>query len=70
MTLKNLKSSPIGLVVTFIGDSMTEAEFKEAVKKYSEKGGKIKQLPPDPGWHWAQYTWDKNGKKIKVKVLV
>jgi hypothetical protein len=49
---------------------MTEAEFKESVKKFSENGGKIKQLAPDPGWHWAQYTWDKNGKKIKVKVLV
>ncbi len=30
MTLKNLKSSPIGLVVTFIGDSM--------VKKYIQTG--------------------------------
>lgn len=30
MTLKNLKSSPIGLVVTFIGDSMA--------KKYIQTG--------------------------------
>jgi len=49
---------------------MTEAEFKEAVKKFLENGGKIKQLPPDPGWCWTTTAWDKNGKKIKVKVLV
>jgi hypothetical protein len=49
---------------------MTEAEFKEAVKKFSENGGKIKQLPPDPGWYLATTTWDKNGDKIKIKVLV
>lgn len=49
---------------------MAEAEFKEAVKKFLKDGGKIKQLPPDPGWHWATTTWDKNGKTIKIKVLV